>query len=170
MKGIERLTELFSKFPGIGARQARRFVYFLLQSDPVFIQEFLLSVESLKKEWTSCGMCFRFFHSGENQKILCKVCADKDTDKKILMVVEKDIDLENIEKSGTYKGRYFVLGGLVPLLNGKQSPSLRLNELREAVQKQIERDGLEEVVLALSAHPEGEHTMLHLEKFLTARA
>lgn len=167
MNSLNRLAELFSKFPGIGARQARRFVFFLLGADKVFLMELLMSVEALQKEWGQCRMCFRFWNrKDDSAEILCATCADPERDTKTLMVVEKDIDLENIEKSGTYKGRYFVLGGLLPLFEKKTHSFFRENDFLTRVKEQAEQGWLSEIILALSAHPEGEHTTLYLRKAL----
>lgn len=163
MSPIEKLSEHFSRFPGIGTRQARRFVYFLLSSNEDFIRELVELIESLRKDFAQCELCFRFLNGKAK---LCAICINTERDRKTLMVVEKDIDLENVEKSGTYKGRYFVLGGILPLLSGKKDSAPRLKDCAVAVSKQAHTGELKEVILALSAHPEGEHTMLELQKIL----
>jgi recombination protein RecR len=84
------------------------------------------------------------------------------------MIVEKDVDFENIERAGTYKGYYFILGGTLSLLERK-SGTIRAEELKKTV-KDRAKEGLEEVVLALSASPDGEHTTLAVREILSPLA
>lgn len=83
------------------------------------------------------------------------------------MVVEKDVDLENIERTKVYDGRYFVLGGVIPFgkLEQKQTKNIRLKELYSRVGQLAGRE-LKEIILALSATVEGDNTGRYLEKIL----
>lgn len=74
------------------------------------------------------------------------------------MVVEKDVDIEGVEASGAYKGKYFVLGGLMPLIPKKNAPTVRAKELEARIQK----NGINEVIFALSTTPEGDYTAREL--------
>ena len=115
MDSIHKLTEIFSRFPGIGPRQAKRFTYHLLsQSEAAnrYIAELILN---LKKETGLCKDCFKFSENRDASE-LCKICRDTARSKETLMIVAKDVDLENIERSGNYEGVYFTLGGLLPIL------------------------------------------------------
>lgn len=150
MDSIERLSALFSKFPGIGPRQAGRFVQYLLRH-PAARRELLESVQSLGSAVHQCPQCQRF-HAGE--QALCGICANPNRDQKTLTVVATDADLLALERSGSYRGRYFVLGGTVSLANEK-APALRMRELKESLAQHIE---LTEVILAFPANPEGDAT------------
>ena len=159
MDRIDELARLFERFPGIGPRQAKRFVYHLLQSaseERAKIAELLLS---LQKDVHQCKDCLRF---GNMPADLCTYCADERRDKTVLLVVEKDQDLLAVERSGSYKGRYFVLGGTLTL-SGKGK--IREKELVARIERKM-KEGLVEVVLALSATSEGEHTEDHLRNTL----
>jgi len=101
MNAIQKLTELFTRFPGIGPRQAGRFVYFLLSSSPSYRSELVRLISSLKDETKTCTLCSRF-HS--NHSDVCSICADKNRDSSLLMLVEKDVDLDNIERAKDYHG------------------------------------------------------------------
>ena len=114
MNTIDKLTEIFKHFPGIGPRQAKRFVYFLLTRNKNYIKEFTTLVEELQKEIQICQGCFRYFTKNNNPQFLCDICQSKNRDESSLMVVARDIDLENIEKSHSFDGKYFVLGGTIP--------------------------------------------------------
>lgn len=156
---IEKLTELFNRFPGIGPRQAKRFVYFLLSQNDFFIKELLNLIREIKQEIKYCSLCFRL--SPATKDNLCSICSDGKRDKTKLMVVAKDIDLENVEKSGVYDGKYFVLGGLIPILEKNPEERTRLKELLKRI------DGhTAEIIVALSANTEGDYTADYLINYI----
>jgi len=166
MNSIEKLTNYFLKFPGIGRRQARRFVYHLLSKDQKYLSGFSDLIAEIKKDISECSSCHRFFSSKTAPEKLCDICKDTTTDTETIMVVEKDFDLENVRKSGAYSGRYFVLGGTLPFLDKNPNESIRAKALFDEVEKGGKAKILKEVVLALSANPEGEHTALYVKKIL----
>ncbi|MCW9054782.1 MAG: toprim domain-containing protein [Candidatus Pacebacteria bacterium] len=163
MNTIHKLTQLFTRFPGIGPRQAGRFVYFLLASPQSYRNELVELIRTLKEETKVCPSCMRF-HSGQGE--LCTVCADSSRDASSLMLVEKDVDLDNIERTGSYTGRYFVIGGTVPILDKTPERSIREKELLEVV-KERTGEGLKEIILAFSVNAEGENTVNHVRRLLT---
>lgn len=154
MNSIDKLSEMFSKFPGIGPRQAKRFVYYLLSRNGTYTQELIQAIQNLKKEISQCSECQRYFVSS-GKDFICSICADDTRDTSMLMVVPRDVDLEAVEKSGTYKGHYFVLGGVVPILEKEPEKKVRINKLQEVITK---KEGLKEVILAMNANQDGEHT------------
>jgi recombination protein RecR len=160
MDHIDELARALSRLPGIGPRQARRFVYHLLAS-PLSERVKLASlITSLEDSVHQCPRCLRFYT--DSTKTLCRYCADDTRDDTLLLVVEKDQDLASVERAGTYRGRYFVLGGTLTL-SGKGV--IREKELLRAVETRL-KEGLREVVLALSATSEGEHTADHIRSLL----
>lgn len=149
---IEDLSSAFNRFPGIGPRQAKRFVYHLLavpQSDRNRLADL---IANLGNDVQQCLMCMRF--APVNGDALCNYCADQSRQDAILMILEKDQDLLAVERTGTYRGRYFVLGGVLTL-SGKGA--IRERDLIRVVEARA-KAGLSEIVLALSATSEGEHT------------
>ena len=86
------------------------------------------------------------------------------------MIVSHDVDLEHIEKSGLYKGLYFVLGGVVPILAPNPEERIRSRELLALVKSRAEKGVLKEIILAMNITPEGENTEQHLAKILTPLA
>ena len=164
---IEKLTQNFSRFPGIGPRQAKRFVYFLLSKNDFFLNELAENILELKKEVLICESCCRFFQSKifTNARLLqkCDICSDKNRDDSVLMVVGKDTDLENIEKTNVYNGKYFILGGYIPIINKKNNYEIREKELTNLIKKS---KNLKEVILALNANPDGENTASYLFQIL----
>lgn len=163
MNSIDKLSELFKSFPGIGPRQARRFVYFLLSKNGGYAEELTRAIQNLKSEIRQCGECRRFFHSPTRTSPLCSICADENRDGSLLMLVSRDVDLEAVEKSGSYSGRYFVLGGVIPLLEKEPEKRIRLAELENKISKNKD---IKEVILAMNANQDGEHTAEFIrEKF-----
>ncbi|HCG99948.1 hypothetical protein A3J11_02575 [Candidatus Kaiserbacteria bacterium RIFCSPLOWO2_02_FULL_55_12] len=152
MDHIEELSRALARFPGIGPRQAKRFVYFLLANPAGERATLAELITSLGKSVHQCPDCLRFYNG--TTATVCNYCTDKARDDAQLMIVEKDQDLAAVERAGTYKGRYFVLGGVLTL-TGKGA--IREKELLQAVEKRL-KNNLKEIVLALSATSEGEHT------------
>lgn len=158
---IEKLTEVFKEFPGIGERQARRFVYFLMSRTSSYNENLSGLILDLKKETAQCRECFRFFikkekaHSQSSVFAICDICSNKNIDSSILMIVEKDSDLESVKKSRVYHGKYFILGGLVPIVEKNTKSRVRIEELKEKIKREKE---LKEVILAFSLSPQGDHT------------
>src|SRR3989338_6019551 len=174
MSDIEKLAKHFSRFPGIGTRQAKRFVYFLLSGNPRFARELSSSITTLIAHTSQCRECRRYFSSGggpasgrESDSSLCDLCLRTHTVTDTLIVVEKDVDLVNLEKTGVHLGRFFVLGSLIPLSEIK-SPIIppRIGELQTKIEKCVAKSPLKEVILALNATPEGDHTALELKLIL----
>lgn len=158
MDSINQLADLFKKFPGIGPRQARRFVYFLLSTDQGLLDQMSEKIKNLKKDIKQCTECQRYFSNNYNPKSsLCKICADTLRDKSSLLIVEKDIDIEAVERSGSYHGYYFVLGGSVPILDPSPETHIRFPLLLSKLENKI-KDGLSEIIIALPVTTEGEHT------------
>jgi len=165
MDSLERLAELFERFPGIGPRQARRFVYHLLTSDAGFRKELSQTIDAIGAAARHCPECGRF-HDGANPR--CGICANSNRDSSLLTVVATDADLRAIEQSASYRGYYFVLGGTVSLAANKQA-TLRESMMKEQVTKRADT-GLEEVILAFPASPEGDVTADHIHSVLAPLA
>lgn len=160
---FEKLVEMFGRFPGIGPRQAKRFVYFLLSQNGAFSAELASELHSLRKEASRCEMCQRFFRG---TKKLCSICDNPGRDHSLLLVVEKDVDLDAVERTGIYKGLYFVLGGILPLLEKAPEEKIRKIALTSLVKGQMSKNSLKEIVLALSATPDGDHTAEYVKSLL----
>lgn len=151
------------KFPGIGTRQAKRFVYFLLAQDPQYVERLASDIAELKKSIAQCTECYRYFPRGDVEA-LCAVCSS-DADNATLLVIEKDTDFDTVRRSGGYPGRYFVLGGTIPVLEQDPVSKIRIRELAARIEKGVP-DGLSEIILALSVNPEGDATRNYIIKVL----
>ena len=83
-----------------------------------------------------------------------------------MMIVAKDVDLKNVQKSGIYNGRYFILNGLIPISNKKNFAQVRTVELVEEIKRAANEDGLKEIIFAFTVNPEGDNTRMFAEKLL----
>jgi recombination protein RecR len=155
---IQKLINLFSKFPTVGPRTATRFVFYLLKLPREEIEEISLELARLKDRVKNCILCFLPFEGEGN---FCSICRDKTRDRKTLCVVEKEPDLDSIEKTKKYKGLYFILGGTISPLK-KKSPEARI----EALKKRVSDLEIKEVILALNPTTEGEATALYIERLM----
>ena len=115
MDTINKLTEYFTRFPGIGPRQAKRFVYFLLRQPSPYHESLAAIIAELGKEINVCNRCMRYF-TPVGVSSSCVICSDEKRVQTSLMVLGNDVDLDNVERGKIYDGLYFVLGGIVPIL------------------------------------------------------
>jgi recombination protein RecR len=153
----QELADLITEFPGLGPRQARRAVQFLLGAGAPFREKIAHLILEAGKASSPCTLCFRF---DDTKGGVCAICADGTRDQDTLMVVEKDIDIEGIESSHAYQGLYFVLGGLKMMTERKNARTVRSKELLARSLK----GGIKEIIFALSTTPEGDYTARELSK------
>jgi len=161
MNAIDKLQELFKRFPGIGPRQSERFVYFLLHSNNVFKKEIAQAILELEKETAQCESCNRFFLSDSGEK-LCKVCSDKTREMDKLLVIEKETDIDKVEMADIYKGLYFISKGTLSPL----SDSAKHNSFIIRIKNRILKSNFKEIILAFSATFDGEYTSKFIQEEL----
>ncbi len=165
MSPIDKLTEYFVNFPGIGPRQAKRFVYHLLTRDQTTLNEMSDHIKHLKEQIKICSRCYKFFMKKNSNDVLCSICSNPERDPSTLLIVPRDNDLEVIEKSKSFDGLYFVLGGTLPILEKLPETRIRIRDLKKRIEeekKQIQNNpehALKEIILAANYNPEGENTM-----------
>jgi len=169
MDTLEKLIQEFRKFPGIGPRQARRFAYHILHSSESEVHELATLIESLKKGIVVCARCFRFF-SQKNEQVatpLCSLCLDPNRDQQTLMILSQDTDIAALEQRRIYNGLYFVIGKHAELSTFDPLAIPRLKNLEERVrQDNLTDHPIKEIILAMNANTEGEHTAAIIEKAL----
>ena len=166
-KSIQKLISLFSKFPTVGPRTAARFVFYLLQAPKEQIEELNKVILELSENVKFCNFCFKPFE-GENN--LCELCSDLQRDQKTLCIIEKETDLDSIEKTKKYNGVYFILGGNVSLLK-KDAEKIKIEELIERIKDPgsfglAKKFDFEELIIATNPTTEGNATFLFLERKL----
>ena len=166
-RSIQSLIEVFSRFPTIGPRTASRFVFYLLKISDEEIQELVDALQGLRKAIRQCSFCFNPFEIAEDEQKegLCAICRDPSRDSTLLCIVEKESDLETLEKTKQYKGRYFILGGVHDILKKDGLQNIKAQELKDRITGEIQ-----EVILALNPTTEGEAAVLYLERTLKSLA
>lgn len=154
---LGRLIHLFSKFPSLGERTARRIVLHLIQNkDPLLMQltNALTNASNLLKE---CSICRNI-----DDKEKCSICSDSKRDQKVVCIVESIIDLWTIEEANFYKGLYHVLGGTLTASNSRNSQGINLNSLIE----RIEKEDIKEIIIATNATLDGQTTAFSITERL----
>lgn len=154
---IKRLIKELGRLPSIGEKTATRLANHILrlsEEDAVRLAESILDV---KRKIRFCSVCFNL---AEGER--CEICLDRTRDKGVICVVEEPDSLIAIEDSGSFRGAYHVLHGVLAPLEGIGPGHLRLAELAE----RIKREGVREIILATNPNVQGESTALLIMKLM----
>lgn len=162
MNKLDKLIQLFESFPGVGARQAKRFAFHVLTLNDDDTTELARLISELKGSVIECASCHRFFNTNNPKNKLCSICQSTNRDHNRLLVVERDSDVQAIERAGVYDGLYFVFGGTVPLLSSGDNKKLRGGILKATVESRIP-EGLNEIIMGFAVNPDGENTARFIE-------
>lgn len=165
MNPLDKLIAQFEKFPGVGARQAKRFAFHVLTQSEADSKELSTLIAEIKGKVVECAECHRFFVTTNGT--ICTICSSNNRDRSRLLVVERDSDIQAIERAGVYDGLYFVLGGTVPLLQNAENDRLRGGALKSLVKARTAAEPvLSEVILGFSINPDGENTARFVKSIL----
>lgn len=151
------LIEELGNLPGVGARTAERYAYYLLRNDKHLAQKLAQALVNLHDQVGYCPKTFALIEKGQE---LSPLYSDPHRNKKMVAVVEEPLDVVALERTGQFKGTYHVLGGAISPIDGVGPERLHIPELL----KRIEEDSVEEIILAMNASVEGESTALYLQK------
>ncbi|HYB41478.1 MAG TPA: recombination mediator RecR [Candidatus Methylomirabilis sp.] len=154
---VARLIEALQRLPGIGPKTAQRLSFFLLKRPAPEVTALAEALTQLKALIVHCRVCFNI-----TQEDPCRICADPRRDGRLLCVVEEPNDLLALERTGEFKGRYHVLLGALSPLDGIGPEDLKVRELLG----RLEREPVEEIILATNPSVEGEATAIYLAKLL----
>ena len=157
---LNELLRALNKLPGIGPRSAERLALHLVQSDPAAVRQLAQALVQARERIRSCPVC-----GALTEQTPCGLCADPRRDASLLCVVEKAVDILSIEKAGSYRGKFHVLGGRISPLDGVQPEDLRIAELEH----RLAQEPIREIILALGTDVEGEATSVYLGKRLAAK-
>ena len=157
---IVSLTAALSKLPGIGPRSAERVALHIVQADSAAVQHLAASILTARERIRFCETC-----GALTEQSPCATCSDSRRDASIVCLVERAVDILSIEKSGTYRGKFHVLGGKISPLDGVEPDDLRIGEL----EKRLTTEPVREIIIALGTDVEGDATSNYLAKRL-ARA
>jgi recombination protein RecR len=154
---IEALIGALSKLPGIGPRSAERLALHLVQSDPASVRSLADAMVRARDQVGFCELC-----GALSEKRVCDTCSDPRRDSTVICLVERPVDIFSIEKAGTFRGRYHVLGGKISPLNGVEPEDLRI----DALERRLLQEPIREIILALGTDVEGDATSFYLAKRL----
>ncbi len=184
-KSIQNLINHFTKLPSVGPRQAARFVFYLIKQPKKDLEEFAKTLFGITKNLKKCSSCFKAIDveglpanppagvAGRHGSVsyVCDICKNPKRDKSFICIVEKDTDIESIEKTGRYNGLYHVLGGNeIKDFSEKNLRELHLKELIERIQPpaghpQGEKK-IKEIIIAISATTDGDTLALYISRLL----
>jgi recombination protein RecR len=155
---IAALIGALAKLPGIGPRSAERIALHLVQAESDAVQQLAETMLTARERVRFCEVC-----GALTEKSPCEICTDARRDASLVCIVERPVDIISIEKSGTFRGRYHVLGGKISPLNGVEPEDLRIGELERRLTDEL----IKEVVMALGTDVEGDATGYYLAKRLS---
>lgn len=153
------LIDELGNLPGVGARTAERYAYYLLKSSENTSTKLASSLSKLHGSVKQCPITFALIDADED---VSELYSGKDRDKSIIAVVEEPLDIVALERTGNYHGTYHVLGGAISPLDGVGPEQLHIPELIG----RINDDNVSELIIATNASVEGESTALFLQKYL----
>lgn len=158
-KALEDLIEALGLLPGVGARTAERYAYFLLRADKRTTDKLTDAIEGIHSKVKTCPMTYALIDAELETSPLY---SDASRDKTVVAVVEEPFDIVALERTKQYHGTYHVLGGAMSPIDGVGPEELHIPELITRIKK----DGVKEVILATNASVEGESTALYIQKHL----
>ncbi|MDZ7772816.1 MAG: recombination mediator RecR [Balneolaceae bacterium] len=156
---LEQAIEQLAKLPGTGRKSARRIALHLLKQDEDSVVRLAESLISLKRSITRCESCGVISDHDP-----CSICSNPKRANGLICVVEESQDVYLIEKTGEFRGRYHVLGGVISPLDNIGPDDVRIRELMQRINE--EGETVEEIILALNPDSEGEATSYYLNKLL----
>ncbi|HRI46467.1 MAG TPA: recombination mediator RecR [Ignavibacteriaceae bacterium] len=154
---LQIAIEELNKFPGIGKKTAQRLALHILKANSDDVNLLINAIKGLKERLSFCKVCYNI-----TEFEICEICSSAKRDSSIICVVEEVSDVIAIEKSGEYRGRYHVLGGVLSPLSGVNQDDLKIKELLVRLNDSL----VTEIILALNPDTEGDTTSLYLAKVL----
>jgi recombination protein RecR len=154
---VAALINEFSKLPTVGPKTAARLVFHLLNRPRHEAQALAEAIVAVKDRVRFCSTCFSLTEDDP-----CSICADERRDARTVCVVAEAKDVYAIERTGAFKGRYHVLGGLISPMDGIGPSQLRVKELIERIGQEDSR----EIILATNPNAEGEATALYVSRLI----
>nr|NKW58141.1 recombination protein RecR [Prescottella equi] len=158
---VQDLIDELGKLPGIGPKSAQRIAFHLLSVEPPEIDRLQAVLQKVRDGVQFCVVCGTV---SEEEK--CRICSDPRRDRTMVCVVEEPKDVQAIERTREFKGRYHVLGGALDPLSGIGPDQLRIRELLARIGKQEDGVDVSEVIIATDPNTEGEATATYLVRML----
>lgn len=161
-KHVQRIAELIGQLAGIGPRQAVRLAFSLLGKEDAYRTEFAEILQTMRAQTAHCTICFR---SIESDIPHCDICNASGRNLEKIMIVEKEPDVETMERSGVFNGLYHITGGVISPLEKQPGDKIRMRELFMRVKIHPARSSLE-IIIATSNTMEGNQTANYIERIL----
>lgn len=158
-KALLSAIDELGRLPGVGARTAERYAYFLLRADAHSNDKLAAAIQTLHSGVKTCPVTFALIDPSDDMSPLY---SGLDRDKKMVAVVEEPLDIIALERTGQFKGTYHVLGGAISPIDGVGPEKLHIPELLQ----RIKDDEVEEIIIATNASVEGESTALFLQRYI----
>jgi recombination protein RecR len=152
---ITALTVALSKLPGIGPRSAERVALHIVQTDSATVKNLAAAILAARERIRFCEIC-----GALTEKSPCPICDDSRRDATLVCVVERAVDILSVEKSGTFRGKFHVLGGNISPLDGVEPDDLKISDL----EKRLASEPIKEIIIALGTDVEGDATSNYLAK------
>src|SRR5512137_2756492 len=130
-EAITTLVAALSKLPGIGPRSAERIALHLVQAEAGAVKLLAETILNARERVRFCETC-----GALTEQSPCALCADPRRDAALVCIVERPVDIISLEKSGTFRGHYHVLGGKISPLNGVEPEDLRIGELERRLREE----------------------------------
>lgn len=156
-KALTAVIEELGRLPGVGARTAERYAYYLLRADKRQSTSLAKRLAELHDEVNTCPVTYALINADEN---ISPLYSDRNRNKQLVAVVEEPLDIVALERTGQFKGTYHVLGGAISPLDGIGPEQLHIPELL----KRLKADEVEELIIATNASVEGESTALFIQR------
>ncbi|MDX2455736.1 recombination mediator RecR [Desulfosarcina sp.] len=154
---IKTLIRSLARLPGIGQKTAERLAMHILQQPNEDAHRLARSIVELKEKLRLCSRCFAL-----SDDVLCRICNDPSRESGLICVVEQPADMASIEKSGAFRGRYHVLGGVLSPMDGIGPDDIKIAELAT----RVEKEDVREIILATGTNVEGESTAAYIAGIL----
>ncbi len=160
---LNKLILELGRLPGVGPKSAQRLAYHLMRSPLSQVESLRETLKAVKLNVSECKQCYSFVEGAE----ICDVCLDHHRRDDVICVVEDPSDIDRIESSQAFRGRYHVLHGAISPLDGIRPEDLKIPALLHRIDDA--QGSIKEVLLALDADLEGDTTVLYLAKLLKER-
>lgn len=154
---IQRLVEAFHRLPGIGPKSAQRLAYHILGTSQQEAEQLANAVLEVKRRIHLCSVCMNITESDP-----CRYCTDERRDRTIVCVVEQPLDVLAIDRSGSYRGQYHVLHGILNPMDGVGPEDIHVRELVLRLQDGV----IQEVIMATNPSLEGEATAMFIQRLV----
>ena len=154
-EALKRIIDMIHYLPGIGEKTAAKLAFFLLKANATYVSNFAKALSDLHERVRECEVCHGMT---DIEHPTCSICSDPRRDDTMICVVEDYLDMLSIDRTGVWRGRYHVLGGVISPIQGTTPDQLHYDSLFARI---LESPQVSEIILAMNPNIEGEATALY---------